>query len=151
MTAAAIFTVFAVHDAAAVPGATPRTASAPRLITWVDWNRAEAESLAAAGRIVFVDVTADWCFTCKVNERLILETPEIAGAFGRHDVVAMRADWTNRDDTIARFLAEHGRAGIPFYMLYRPGREPKIFAELLTKDGLLRELEAAPAAAALGR
>jgi thiol:disulfide interchange protein DsbD len=117
----------------------------------VDWSRAEAESLAASGRIVLVDVTPDWCFTCKVNERLILETPEVAGAFGRHEVVAMRADWTNRDDTIARFLAEHGRAGIPFYMLYRPGRQPKVFAELLTKDGLLRDLDEAAATAALAR
>ena len=147
MLAAAVFCVVAVRgDGSAL--APRRAAGAGQLVDWVEWNRAEAESLAAAGRIVFVDVTADWCFTCKVNERLILETPEVAGAFERHRVVAMRADWTNRSDEIARFLAEHGRAGIPFYMLYRPGREPKIFAELLTKDGLLADLDAAGLAAA---
>lgn len=120
------------------------TASAPvqRLIPWRPWDRAEAERLAAEGKPVFVDVTAEWCFTCKVNERLVLETPEMAAAFAHHGVIAMRADWTNRSDTIAQFLAEHGRYGIPFYLLYRPGQEPRLFPELLTKDLVLRELEA---------
>jgi len=86
---------------------------------------------------VFVDVTADWCFTCKVNERLVLDTPEVAKVFAEHDVVPMRADWTNRDDRIGAFLAEHGRYGIPFYLLYRPGQEPYVFSELPSKDGLV--------------
>ena len=53
----------------------------------------------------------------------------------------MKADWTNRDDTIAAFLADHGRYGIPFYMLYRPGREPLVFPELLTRDLVVRGIE----------
>ncbi len=99
---------------------------------------------------MFVDVTADWCFTCKVNERLILETPEVAGAFERTAWSPMKADWTNRNDEIARFLADHGRSGIPFYLLYRPGREPKVFAELLSKQGLLTEVDIAAGVAAAG-
>jgi suppressor for copper-sensitivity B len=120
------------------------------LIGWVAFDRARAESLAAAGQLVFVDVTADWCFTCKVNERLILDTPEIAGAFAAHHVLPMRADWTNRSDTIARFLADNGRYGIPFYMLYRPGRQPVVFSELPTKTAILAALDAAAAPAASG-
>ena len=50
----------------------------------------------------------------------------------------MKADWTNRDDTIARFLAEHGRYGIPFYMLYRPGQPPHLFGELLNAAEVAR-------------
>ncbi|HEY2294372.1 MAG TPA: thioredoxin family protein [Thermoanaerobaculia bacterium] len=107
------------------------------LIPWVDFDRTRAESLARGGQLVFVDVTADWCFTCKVNERLVLDTPEVAKVFAEHDVVPMRADWTNRDDRIGAFLAEHGRYGIPFYLLYRPGREPYVFSELPSKDGLV--------------
>ena len=76
-----------------------------------------------------------------LNERLILETPEVRTAFARHGVVAMKADWTNRDDAIAAFLAAHGRYGIPFYMLYRPGREPLVYPELLTRDLVLRGLD----------
>lgn len=107
------------------------------LIPWVEFDRAKAESLSAGGQLVFVDVTADWCFTCKVNERLVLDTPEVARAFEDHGVVPMKADWTNKNDEIAKFLAEHGRYGIPFYLLYRPGQEPHVFGELPSKDGFV--------------
>lgn len=119
--------------------------AAPGLIPWQTFDRAEADRLAAAGELVFVDVTADWCFTCKVNERLVLETEPVAAAFARHGVVPMKADWTNRDDAIARFLADHGRYGIPFYLLYRPGEEPRVFSELLTKEGLIAAIDEAAA------
>jgi suppressor for copper-sensitivity B len=123
---------------------TSLTASKPAgLIPWVTFDRARAESLARGGQLVFVDVTADWCFTCKVNERLVLDTPEVAKVFEEHNVVPMRADWTNRDDTIGKFLAEHGRYGIPFYLLYRPGREPHVFSELPTRDSLVATVSAA--------
>jgi suppressor for copper-sensitivity B len=117
-----------------VAGPTAETAG---LIEWQPFDRARAESLAAGGQLVFVDVTADWCFTCKVNERLVIETPEIAGAFEEHSVVPMKADWTNRNDDITQFLAEHGRYGIPFYLLYRADGEKHVFSELLTKEGLM--------------
>lgn len=113
------------------------------LIEWVDFDRERAETLAAQGELVFVDVTADWCFTCKVNERMVLETRPVADAFQRHGVIPMKADWTNRNDRIATFLEDHGRYGIPFYLLYRPGDEPHLFSELLTKEQVLDALEAA--------
>ena len=122
------------------PGLSSR---AERLIPWTEFDRAEAERLAAEGRLVFVDVTADWCFTCKVNERLVLETREVADAFERREVIAMKADWTNRNDAIADFLAAHGRYGIPFYLLYRPGQAPQLFSEVLTKDAVINALEEA--------
>jgi len=109
-------------------------------IAWRPWDPAEAERLAAAGTPVFLDITADWCVTCKVNERLILETPEVRAALAAHGVVAMKGDWTHRDDAIGEFLASHGRYGIPFYMLYRPGREPNVLPELITKDLVISAL-----------
>ena len=116
------------------------------LVPWVTFDRTEAESLAAGGQLVFVDVTADWCFTCKTNERLVLETEETAGLFERHGVVPMKADWTNRDDEIADFLADHGKYSIPFYLLYRPGDEPLPFSEFLTKGNLRQAVEEAAGA-----
>lgn len=113
------------------------------LIQWTAFDRARAESLSSGGQIVFVDVTADWCFTCKVNERLVLETPEVAKAFEEHKVLPMKADWTNRNDEITNFLAEHGRYGIPFYLLYRPGQDPHVFSELLTKETLVAAVQSA--------
>ena len=111
--------------------------SPTQLISWMTFDRQEAERLVDEGRLVFVDVTADWCFTCKVNEELVLETPEVAAAFEEYEVIAMKADWTNRSDVIAAFLADHGRYGIPFYLLYRPGQESHVFGELLSKEGLI--------------
>ena len=122
------------------PDGTTNHDGVQKLIPWVSFDQDEAERLAAQGSPVFVDVTAAWCFTCKVNERLVLETPKIAQAFSRYGVVAMKADWTNRDDDIAAFLADHGKYGIPFYLLYRPGREPHLFSELLTKGAILEVL-----------
>ena len=131
----------AVVLTARAPRAESRAAAGPASassIPWRPFDRAEAERLAAEeGRLVFLDITADWCVTCKVNEKLVLHTPEVVAAFERHDVVAMKADWTNRDDGIARFLAEHGRYGIPFYLLYRPGREPHVFGELISRQGVI--------------
>ena len=115
-------------------------------VTWIPFDRAEAERLSATGRLVFLDVTADWCVTCKVNERIVLNAPEVVAAFRAHDLVAMKADWTNRDDGIARFLAEHGRYGIPFYMLYRPGATPHLFGELLSAGEVARVINEAAAA-----
>jgi suppressor for copper-sensitivity B len=136
--AAAIVGTFAVAVGAGPRTAGPSTASQPAgLIPWVTFDRVRAESLATAGTPVFVDVTADWCFTCKVNERLVLNTPEVAHAFAEHAVVPMRADWTNRNDEIGAFLAEHGRYGIPFYLLYLPGGEAQVFSELPNKEGLV--------------
>ncbi len=112
-------------------------------IQWLEFDQAEAEARAAAGELVFVDVTADWCFTCKANERLVLETPETRALFAEHGVVPMKADWTNRDDRIAAFLADHGKYSIPFYLLYRPGQEPLPFSELLTKNNLAAAVRAA--------
>lgn len=110
------------------------------LIEWTPFDRQEALALARQGRLVFVDVTADWCLTCKANERLVLETEEVAEAFEQHEVVPMKADWTNRDDAIGDLLAEFGKAGIPFYVLYRPQADPHVFGELLTKERLISAL-----------
>lgn len=132
---------------ARAPESEARSAAAPTgdsVIAWIPFDRIEAERLAGdEGRLVFLDITADWCVTCKVNEKLVLHTPEVAGAFAEHGVVAMKADWTNRDDEIAHFLAEHGRYGIPFYMLYRPGDAPHVFGELVSKQGIVEVVRAA--------
>jgi thiol:disulfide interchange protein DsbD len=124
----------AVVLAATAPPPRSVTAESAGLIAWRPWDPAEVERLAAAGTPVFVDVTAAWCFTCKVNERYVLDTPPVASAFSAAGVVAMKADWTHRDEAIGALLARHGRYGIPFYLLYRPGAEPYVFPELLTQD-----------------
>ncbi len=121
----------------AVGPSTLGVAPEDRLIAWQPFDRDRAEQMASEGSYVFVDVTADWCFTCKVNEALFLETREVASAFEAHGVIAMQADWTRHDESIGQFLADFGRYGIPFYVMYRPGREPYVFSELLSKSAIL--------------
>ncbi len=128
--------------AGAPPAASGRIASSG-LIDWVGFDETEAVRLAAEGRLVFVDFTADWCLTCKTIERVVIETDEIAAAFEAHGVVPMKADWTNRDDKITQVMARYGRAAVPFYLLYRPGQEPHAFGELLTKGRLIEVLNQA--------
>jgi len=137
--AIAVFVASVAVAARALEGAPARTlgvAPEDQLIDWETFDLERAEREAAAGRYVFVDVTADWCLTCKVNEKLFIETEEVADAFERHGVLALRADWTRRDEAIGAFLASFNRFGIPFYVMYRPGHEPYVFSELLSKSAI---------------
>ncbi|GAB3281881.1 protein-disulfide reductase DsbD family protein [Parahaliea aestuarii] len=108
------------------------------------WSPRALADLRAAGRSVFVDVTADWCITCIANEQAVLNTEEIRSAFDAGDVAYLVADWTNYDPEIAEFLRQHGRNGIPFYILYPadPAAEPVILPQLLTRNTVLQALEA---------
>ena len=106
----------------------------------------------AAGTPVFVDVTADWCVTCKANKAFVLERDPVAGAMrsavsdGR--LMLLRADWTRPDEDISTFLAGHGRYGIPFNMLATPdGTGDTFFAEILTSSAIMAALENAAATA----
>jgi len=113
---------------------------------WVPWSEDAVATAIAEGRPVFVDFTADWCITCKVNERTVLADERITAAAAEHDVVRMIADWTARDDRIRDELARHGRAGVPVYLMYGPGAPstPEILPEVLTVDRVVRAFEDAP-------
>lgn len=69
---------------------------------------------------VFIDMTAAWCITCKVNEQVALETDETHALFADHQVRYVVGDWTNRDPSITKFLREYGRSGVPLYVYYGP-------------------------------
>ncbi len=96
----------------------------------------------ASGKPVFLWFTADWCLTCKVNERIAIEREETRDAFEKAGVVAMRGDWTVRDPAITRFLTDHGAAGVPLYLWYRPGQDGEQLGQVLGPDSLV-ELAAA--------
>ena len=94
-------------------------------------------ALQAGGRPVFVYFTADWCVTCKVNEKAVIERQAVADAFAKRKVAVLVGDWTNGDATISRFLERHGRSGVPLYLYYRPGEEARTLPQILTVDQLL--------------
>ena len=91
-----------------------------------------------------VDVTADWCLTCQVNEALVLDSGAIQDRLSADGVVAMQGDWTRPDPAIAAFLASHDRYGIPFNAVFGPAAPGGILLpELLTADGLTDALDRA--------
>ena len=149
------FLVPAVFDGAARPPAVDvAVLGAPNAagVSWQPFDRAAIPGLVRAGKTVFVDVTADWCITCKVNKALVLDRGGVATRLGDAGVVAMRADWTNPDAAIAAYLASFGRYGIPFDAVYGP-RAPGgvLLPELLTSASVLAAFDQAAGPNALAR
>ena len=93
---------------------------------------AARRSFAPRARPVFVYFTADWCLTCKVNERAALDQDEVAEAFRARGIRVLVGDWTRGDAAIGRFLERHGRSGVPLYLYYAPGGEAEMLPQILT-------------------
>jgi suppressor for copper-sensitivity B len=111
---------------------------------WSDFKQADLESLVAGGKVVFVDVTADWCITCQVNKSLVLYEEPVLGALKNEGVIALQADWTNPDPEIAAYLNSFGRYGIPFNAVYGPGAPQGLaLPELLSESAVLEALKKA--------
>jgi thiol:disulfide interchange protein len=115
---------------------------------WLAFERSAVDSALASGTPVFVSFTADWCITCKLNERVVLKDAEVQAEFDRLGIATFKADWTRRDEAIRQELARFGRAGVPMYLVYTPGQpgEPALLPELLTVDRVMRALSEAAAA-----
>lgn len=99
------------------------------------WSETQVRELTAAGRPVFVNFTAAWCITCKVNEQVALSTANTRQLFASRSVAYLVADWTRRDPAITRQLERYGRSGVPLYLLYSPTVEqPVVLPQLLTES-----------------
>lgn len=98
------------------------------------YSDARLTELIAQKRTVFVDFTADWCLTCKVNERVALRSQKVIDAFAQHQVVSMVADWTRADPAITATLARYQRSGVPLYLVSVNGEEPRVLPQVLTPD-----------------
>jgi Thiol:disulfide interchange protein len=111
----------------------------------VRWQKFEPEAIGEIvkdGRTVFVDISADWCLTCKVNERGVLASDEIVDAMSH--IVAMKGDWTRPDEAISSYLKAHGRFGIPLYVVVGPAAPAGILLpEILTKESILDAIKKA--------
>jgi thiol:disulfide interchange protein len=94
-------------------------------------------ALRQEGRPVFAYFTADWCITCKVNEKTVLQREEVSRAFAEDKVAVLVGDWTGGDAAIGRFLESQGRSGVPLYIYYAPGKAPEILPQLLTVSRVL--------------
>jgi thiol:disulfide interchange protein len=117
----------------------------PSQLMWAKFSKNSLDQAVASGRPVFVDFTADWCITCKTNERFAIDTPQVRDAFAKLKVVLLKADWTNGDPEITDILRQHGRAGVPMYLVYPGGsREPVLLSEVISSQTILDALNKSP-------
>ena len=129
--------LLSIGTASVVPAvaSVPAAVAADELVE--PFSATRLAELRAKGTPVFVDFTADWCLTCKVNEKVAIERPATRAAFARHGVVTLVGDWTRGDPAITRFLAGHGRNSIPFYLFYARGKGARVLPQILTPGGLV--------------
>ena len=108
------------------------------------WSETALDELRAEQRPVFAYFTADWCITCKVNERVALQSGAVKDFFARQGIQVMVGDWTNEDPRITEVLQRHGRAGVPLYLYFGPGAaEALVLPQLLTPGLVIESIEAA--------
>ena len=106
---------------------------APGNNIWQPYSSEALSRLRAEGKPVFVNLTADWCISCLVNERVVLSLDAVLDAFHDAGVVYLKGDWTNHDPVIADVLADYGRSGVPLYLYFAPGAQAAtVLPQILT-------------------
>jgi len=126
-----------------VQGATPAAARAADAGT-EPWSEARVAALRAEGRPVFVNLTAAWCITCKVNERVAIATDGVQRAFADRNIAYLVGDWTRGDAAITALLRAHQREGVPLYLFYPArGGAPVVLPQILT-EGIVLQAIASP-------
>ena len=142
----AVLTALAALGLLAHPALTTSAVRSPAALAAATADASEAYSdarlaeLRAQGRIVFVNFTADWCITCKVNEKVVFGSANVKRALAEHNVAWLTADWTTPDPAITEALARFGRSGVPLYLLYPPEGEPEILPQILTPDTMIEAI-----------
>ena len=111
---------------------------------WQEFDVSEIGLLVEAGNTIFVDITAEWCLTCKVNKSLVLNKAKIVEQLTAPGTITMRGDWTKPDPVIAEYLATFGRYGLPFNVIYGPGTPlGSVLPELLSENSVVSALQQA--------
>ncbi len=105
------------------------------------WSEQRLKQLLQDGKPVLVNMTADWCITCLVNERVALDTDSSKAAMALYNLTYLKGDWTNKDPAISAYLRQFQRDGVPLYVLYWPGQPPEVLPQILTPDSLRQALE----------
>ncbi len=121
------------------PGTAAPTSDAPAGLAAAPFSEATLAKLQASHTPAFVYFTADWCLTCKVNERGALSSPDVAAAFRKNGVTTLVGDWTSSDPVLGRFIRAHNRAGVPLYLFYHADGRVEVLPQVLT-PGVLTPL-----------
>ena len=144
--AVSVIAAVALPYAPVASAASGATVTAARRLEHEPYSPERLAELRSADIPVFVDFTAAWCVTCKVNEKTTLSTAKVADAFQNTGAVYMVGDWTNQNPQIAAILSRYGRAGVPLYLVYGAGgKEAVVMPQFLTVGAVVAALEAAAA------
>ena len=110
-------------------------------VPWQPFSDENIAQLKTDQKAIFIDFTADWCLSCKVNEKNVIETDTVRNAMKERGIIPVKADWTRRDDTISRWLKEYGKAGVPFYLYIDAKGNAHPLPEVLTTGILLEAFQ----------
>ncbi len=135
--AAAVLAAFAVLSGIAN---SPETAQGVAESGVEPFSATRLAALRAEGRPVFVNMTAAWCVTCLVNERVAIRSDAVQHAFAENHITYLKGDWTRQDPQITDYLRENGRDGVPLYVYYPPRGQPAVLPQILTENTLLSAL-----------
>ena len=136
--------LLAIFGAGLISAPERNSASAELASYWQEFEPLGIARRVSNGDTIFVDVTADWCLTCKANKTLVLDRSPVRDRLSDGSVVAMQADWTRPNDAIARFLQRYDRYGIPFNIVFGPGAPSGIaLSEILTPQAVIDALDTA--------
>jgi DsbC/DsbD-like thiol-disulfide interchange protein/cytochrome c biogenesis protein CcdA/thiol-disulfide isomerase/thioredoxin len=113
-----------------------------RVVTSEPYSEGLLAKYRGTGAPVFVNFTADWCVTCKINEASAIQRDDVAEAFKRAGVKTLEGDFTRRVPDLARALASHGRSGVPLYLFYQKGAEAEVLPQIITADDLISRARA---------
>ena len=135
VTAASLVPLWKMH---ALQAETPSQAAQSDV---VPYSASKLAALRAEGRVVFVDMTADWCVTCKANEKAVLDRDEFRASMRQANAVFMQGDWTNVDPQITEFLEAHHAVGVPLYVVFPSnGGDGEVLPTVLTQAGVAQAL-----------
>jgi thiol:disulfide interchange protein len=139
---AAAGTAAAIFLAASLTKTEAGTANAapPDRLAYEPFTAQRLSTLEATGKPVFVNLTASWCVTCLINERVALDSEAVRQAFAARGIVALKGDWTTQNPEITALLQQFGRSGVPLYLLYGGKGEPIILPQILTSASVLDAL-----------
>lgn len=110
--------------------------------SWQPYSDQTLKQLLAEGKPVFLNLTAAWCVSCLVNEKVALSQPSVQQAFKQEGIIYLKGDWTNKDGNITRVLTRFGRSGVPLYVFYPAHHpdQPKVLPQILTPDIVLANI-----------
>jgi len=111
---------------------------------WYQFSPEVMNTLIGRGEPVFLDFGAVWCKNCKLNEARVLFRPDTMEEFKAKGVHLIKGDFTHGDPEIQKWMAKHNRAGVPFSILYIPGKEPVLFSEIITRKAVQEALALLP-------